>query len=77
MRPMLVIGLYFLVAAQAIAADKPIPQDTAQMERRSRELLDWNRRTLQGAYDKFGKRDPRWDKPAREAMDLAARMFSQ
>jgi len=76
MRHILFMGLYFLVAAEAAGADKPIPQDTAKMEKRSRELLEWNRRTLQGAYDKVGKKDPRWDKPARDAMDLAARMFS-
>jgi hypothetical protein len=76
MRHLLVIGLYFLVAAEAVADDKPIPQDPARMEKKSREFQEWNRRTLQGAYDKIGKTDPRWDKPAREAMDLAARMFS-
>jgi hypothetical protein len=76
MRHTVVVGLYFFVAAGALGADKPIPQDTARMEKRSREFLEWNRRTLQGAYDKVGKKDPRWDKPAREAMDLAARMFS-
>jgi hypothetical protein len=47
------------------------------MERRRRERLEWNRRTVQGAYDKVGKKDPRWDGPAREAMDLAVRMFGQ
>ena len=47
------------------------------MEKRYRERLEWNRRSLESAYDKVGKKDPRWDKPAREALDLAARMFSQ
>src|SRR4029077_1506910 len=37
----------------------------------------WNRRTLQGAYDKVGKRNPRWDESARKAMELAAWMFSE
>jgi hypothetical protein len=74
---MLLICLYFLAAVELVGDDKPIPQDTTRMEKRSRELLEWNRRTLQGAYDQIGKKDPRWDKPAREAMDLAARMFSK
>jgi S1-C subfamily serine protease len=61
----------------ATGAGKPIPQDTARMEKRPRDTLEWNRRTLQVAYDKVGKKDARWDKPAREALDLAARMFSR
>jgi hypothetical protein len=61
---------------QLVPADgKPIPQDIARMEKRRRERLEWNRRTIGGAYEKVGKKDPKWDKPAREAMDLAARMF--
>jgi hypothetical protein len=64
-------------AAGAVGADAPIPQDTARMEKRRRERLEWNRRTVQGAYDKVGKTDPRWNEPARKAMELAARMFSE
>ena len=76
MRHALVFGLA-LVSVTVVGAETPIPQDTARMEQRRRERLEWNRLTLQGAYDKIGKQDPRWDKPAREAMDLAARMFSE
>jgi hypothetical protein len=47
------------------------------MERRRRERLEWNRRTVGGVYDRIGKKNPRWDEPARKAMDLAARMFSE
>ena len=65
-----------MLAAAAIGADKPIPQDTVRMEKRSRDRLEWNRQTLQGSYDKAGKKDPRWDEPAREALEMAARMFS-
>ncbi|WP_165251508.1 hypothetical protein [Paludisphaera soli] len=53
-----------------------VPQDRAKSEGRAREWLDWNRRTLAGAYDKVGERDPRWDAKAREALEKAARMFS-
>ena len=76
MRHRLVIGLTLLLSAAATGADKPIPQDHARMEQRARERLEWNRQTLQGAYDKVGKKDRRWDESAREALDLAARMFS-
>jgi hypothetical protein len=76
MRHLLVIGLLFLTAADAVGADKPIPQDPARSEKRRSERLEWNRRTLQGAYDKVGKKSPKWDKAAHEAMELAARMFS-
>ena len=77
MRHRFAIGLTVLFSAAATGADKPIPQDHARMETRARERLEWHQKTLQGAYDKVGKKDPRWDKPAREALDLAARMFSQ
>ncbi|QDV32437.1 hypothetical protein [Tautonia plasticadhaerens] len=52
-----------------------IPQDLDRMEQRRREKLEWNRRTVLGAYDEVGRKDPRWDESAREAMDLASRMF--
>jgi hypothetical protein len=69
------VGLSLLLTAAA-AADKPIPQDPARMEKRFRDRLEWNRRTLGEAYDRLGEKDPRWDEPAREALDLAARVFS-
>jgi len=47
------------------------------MEKQFLDRLQWNRRTLQGAYDKIGKKDPRWDEPARKALDLAGQMFSR
>lgn len=77
MRHVLFAGLAIWIAVSAVAADAPIPQDAARIAQRRRERLEWNRSTLGGAYDKVGKRDPRWDKPARQAMDLAARMFSE
>lgn len=77
MRRLPLIGLILWVSASAVAVETPIPQETVKMEKRRRDRLEWNRRTLQGAYDKVGKRDPRWDEPARKAMELAARMFSQ
>lgn len=63
-------------ATTAVGAGAPIPQDAAAIEKRRRDRLEWNRRTLQGAYDRVGKRNARWDEPARKTMELAARMFS-
>ena len=77
MRYPMAFGLILLASAATVGADRPIPQDADRMEKRSREWLAWNRRTLGDAYDRVGKKDPRWDKPAREALDLAARMFAQ
>jgi hypothetical protein len=77
MRNTLAVSLTLLASAAAIGADKPIPQDTARMEARYRERLEWNRQTLERAYDKVGRKDPRWDESARHALDLAARMFAQ
>jgi hypothetical protein len=64
-------------AAVRAVATTPIPQDAAAIEKRRHDWLAWNRRTLQGAYDEVGKKDARWDEPARKAMELAARMFSR
>jgi hypothetical protein len=68
--------LLFALPAVARNDDRPIPQDPKRQEQRSRDMLAWNRRTLAGAYDKVGKKGPRWDKPAREALEAAARFFS-
>ena len=77
MQRVLTVGLTLLVSVAAVGAEVPIPQDHARMEQRRRERLEWNRRTTVGAYDRVGTKDPRWDKPAREALDRAALMFSQ
>ena len=71
------LGLAFLPSPAATTAGPPIPQDHARQERRRRDRLEWNRRTLGGAYDQVGRRDPRWDEPARRALELAARMYAQ
>jgi|GEM_PF-6944480 len=62
--------------AEEPAASASIPQDAAAIKKRRHDLLAWNRRTLQEAYDQVGKKDPRWDEPARKTFDLAARAFS-
>lgn len=63
-------------AAGEIKASAPIPQDAAAIEKRRHDLLAWNRRTLQEAYDQVGKKDPRWDGLARKTLGLTARLFS-
>ncbi len=75
MRYPIVLALTFLLAAEVVGEDRPIPQDAAKIEKRRRDKLEYNRRTLQGAYDQVGKTSPKWDKPAREAFELAARSF--
>ncbi len=77
MRLTSLIGLIVFTGAAAIAAEKPIPQDLAAMEKRARDRLEWNLRTTVGAYEKIGKKDPRWDRPAAEAIALNARMSSE
>jgi hypothetical protein len=56
---------------------KPVPQDPDRQEQRLRDTLAWNRRTLAGAYEAVGKKDPRWDADARAALEAAARYFSR
>lgn len=76
MRSALILFLSVALAQFATGAEKAIPQDPALSAKRSSDWLEWNRRTLVGAYEKVGKKDPRWDAKAREAMEKAARMFS-
>jgi len=57
--------------------EPPIPQDPARQEQAHRDRLAFQRRTLAGAYDEVGKRDPRWDRPARKALEAAARYFGR
>ena len=67
-------GLFLAVPAATLSAE--IPQDPERQEQRRRDMLAWNRRTLGDAYEKVGKKDPRWDDRARKTLDLAARVFS-
>ncbi len=66
-----------LLAAPTWAGEPPIPQDPARQERRFRDLIEWNRKTLGEAYETAGRKDPRWDKSAREALEAAARLFGR
>jgi hypothetical protein len=75
MRHTILAGLV-LACSTTTAIAGEIPQDPEKSAQRFRDSLTWNRRTLVEAYDKVGKKDPRWDKPAREAMEAAARFFS-
>ena len=52
-----IVAVSFFMAAAAIGAVKPIPQNVAKMEKHRRERLEWNRRTTAGAYDKVGTTD--------------------
>ncbi len=72
------ILLIWIVAApdSVVAAERPIPQDPVRIEKRSKDWLAWNRLTLGDAYAKIGKKDARWDEPARKTCELAARMYS-
>jgi len=75
-----VVALLFLLGtgpSRAGDPGKPIIQNPARLQQHYADLLEWNRESLAGAYDRVGKKDPKWDKQAREALDLIARRFSQ
>src|SRR5438067_11955290 len=61
---------------RAGASVPAIPQDPEKQEQKQRETLAWNRRTLGGAYERVGKKDPRWDEHARAALESAAQYFT-
>ncbi len=73
------VGLFAVVPGwpEARGADAPIPQNRQARQKRLREALSWNEKTLVGAYDRVGKRSPRWDRQAREALGLMARSVSK
>ncbi len=71
-----VIGLLLNGLTVWAADEPPIPQNPERQEREYRDTIEWNRRTLQGAYEKVGKKDRRWDEPAIAALGAAARFFS-
>lgn len=77
MRAALGIVVFLAACTAAAAADKPLPQDKARIAALLKENLDWNRQTLGAAYERVGKKDPRWDAAARKALELAAQSFSQ
>ena len=74
--PVVLAGLLLTTGSARADEGPPIPQNPARQQQRYRDMFAWNQRTLGGAYDRVGKKDPRWDKPAREALDVAARLFS-
>jgi hypothetical protein len=81
MRTDILLALTGLILSSGhVGADEKaqaIPQDPEKQAQFYRDTLVWNRKSLGEAYEKVGKKDPRWDKPAREALDAAARHFSR
>ena len=57
--------------------DSPIPQNPKKQEQRYIDRLAWFRKTLLEAYEKVGKKDPRWDEDARAGLDAAIRYYSR
>jgi len=80
MRRFMTAAVAALLLAPTVRADdkeRPIPQDPEQQEKRIRDVFAWHQRQLVGAYDKVGKKDPRWDKPAREGLEAFAHFNSK
>ena len=81
MRRMKLAALLALLLAPSLSAagefDRPLPQNPARQRQRVQERLAWGRRTLGDAYEKVGKKDPKWDKQAREALEAAAHLYAR
>ena len=79
LRIVAMMGLFAVVPGwgEVRAADAAIPQNAQARQKRLRETLSWNEKTLVGAYDRVGKKSPRWDRQAREALGLMARSVSK
>jgi hypothetical protein len=76
----LVAATVFLIiplgSLESRGSDRPIPQNPEVRLKRERESLAWNEKTLVGAYDKVGKKNPQWDGLARDALHLMAQLVS-
>src|SRR5207253_1341952 len=62
--------------AQAKDTEIPVPQDRAKQEKLRQARLDYYTNTTAGAYDKVGKKSPRWDAAARRALEALAAHWS-
>jgi uncharacterized protein YbaR (Trm112 family) len=47
----------------------------AAQEKKLKERIDYHRKTLAGFYEKIGKKDGKWDKEAKSAMEEAALIY--
>lgn len=72
-------GWLACVGASARAQDwnQPIPQDPERQTQSAREQQAWSRRTTVEAYDRVGRRDAKWDEPARRALGVVASMEAE
>jgi hypothetical protein len=73
----LALSASLALCRQAHSAQEAVPQDPAVRLKRQKDTLAWNERTLVGAYERVGKKSPRWDREAREALGLMARSVSR
>jgi hypothetical protein len=79
LRVFALLGLFAIGSGwlEASGAEVPIPQNPQVRIKRQRDVLSWNEKTLVGAYDRVGKKSPRWNRQAREALGLMARSVSK
>jgi len=78
---LLVVAFTGYALPEAPAADAPPRDAPKKLPRRTghdafADALAFNRRTLVGAYDKSGRRDPKWDGPARDLLEKTAQGFT-
>jgi hypothetical protein len=77
MRRLIFAALLCAVGSPGRADDPPaIPQDPAAQEARRKDRLAWHRATTVEAYDRVGKRDPKWDTAARRALTAFAESWA-
>jgi hypothetical protein len=82
------LAIAFIVAlvsaATSVGADAPsggknaaIPQDLAKAEKLRKMRLDWYRNNTVRAYDRVGNKSPKWDEPARNALESVALKWAE
>jgi len=67
----------FLPATAQVGKPLPAGPDAYTEQDFCQAKLEWNRKTLAGAYQEVGDTDPAWDEPALELLEMFARYFSE
>ncbi len=63
-----------LMAAGGCSRSAPKERSSFDIQQEASQQRNWRRETLEGEYDKVGRKNPKWDEPAREALGLLAGM---
>jgi hypothetical protein len=71
--PVLFLALLALGLASC-SPPKPKTKTAIELQQQQQDREKWRKATLLGEYEKVGRKDPRWDEPAKNALDSFANL---